>query len=161
MSINFDSLPTEQPSSLMPDGKYLFKIKRVELKSSTNNEGSYLSLLLASNHGNVFDNISDSEKPLARFKLGQFMRALDINLTGNFELKDLVKILPSKELVAAVTTQPAKDGYRAKNIIDAFDEQIFYPADFLASDGTTSPAETEPPLPTFSEDSTSTGADNY
>lgn len=161
MSINFDSLPTEQPSSLMADGKYLFKIKRVELKTSATSEGSYLSLLLSSSHGNVFDNISDSEKPLARFKLGQFLRALDIQLAGNFELKDLVKILPSKELVGAVTTQPAKDGYRAKNIIDAFDEQIFYPADFLAGATTEGPADTQPPMPNFSEDNPSTGADNY
>lgn len=160
MSINFDSLPTEQPSSLMADGKYLFKIKRAELKTSNTSGGNYLSLLLSSSHGNVFDNISDSDKPLARFKLGQFLRALNVHLEGNFELKDLVKILPSKELVAAVATQEAKDGYRAKNIIDAFDEQIFYPADYLAGDNTNAAADTTPPAPNFSEDS-SAGADNY
>lgn len=159
MAINFDSLPKEQPSALMADGKYLFKIKKVELKPSSSGN-SYLSLMLSSSHGNVFDNISESDKPLARFKLGQFLRALGIQLSGTFELKDLVKILPNKELVAAITTQDASNGYRAKNVVNAFDEQIFYPADAL-SGSSEDPEATEPPAPNFSEDAPSTGADSY
>lgn len=124
MSINFDSLPTNAPVSLMPDGNYPVTIKRAEMK--TGPSGAYMSLVLDTGSGNVFDMISESDKPLARYKLGQFLRAIGVTPEGEFNLKDLVKLVPNKKLIAAIGHQDANNGYPARNIVNAFDEKIYY-----------------------------------
>lgn len=130
MAINFDELPktNESAFTILENGIYRAKIKEAKIPT----DKDYLQVIFAvtGNNGQsttIFDNFVDSDKPLPRFKLAQLIRALKIPLTGSFELKDLPKIIVGKELMAAVK-QEQNEGYSARNVINAFDDEIFYPA---------------------------------
>ena len=129
--INFDNLPktNEAASAVFENGKYRCHIKDAKIPVGKD----YLTVVftVTENSGKtttIFDNFFDSEKPLPRYKLAQLIRALRIPLTGNFELKDLPKIIVGKDLMAAIK-QEQNEGYSPRNVIDAFDDEIFYPSD--------------------------------
>ena len=129
MAINFDELPktNESAFTVLENGTYRCKIKEAKIPKGKD----YLQVVFAVTGNNeqsttIFDNFVDSDKPLPRFKLAQLIRALQIPLTGNFELKDLPKIIVGKELMAAVK-QEQNEGYPARNVINAFDDEIFSP----------------------------------
>lgn len=125
MAINYDALPTEAPVTLLENGKYPMTIKKAEMKAGNN--GDYLVVTFGVDAGgNVYDNFFDSDKPLPRYKLGQLIRATKIQLHGTFELKDLAKIIVNKRVMGAVKKEQ-NEGYAPRNVIDAFDDQIFEP----------------------------------
>lgn len=156
MAINFDELPktNESAFTVLENGTYRCKIKEAKIP----NGKDYLQVIFAvtGNNGQsttIFDNFVDSDKPLPRFKLAQLIRALKIPLTGSFELKDLPKIIIGKELIAAVK-QEQNEGYSARNVINAFDDEIFYPATQAVD--ALSPANGDVPF-----DTTPTGGATY
>lgn len=149
MAINFDELPKTNESSftVLENGTYRCKIKEAKIPTGKD----YLQVIFAvtGNNGQsttIFDNFIDSEKPLPRFKLAQLIRALQIPLTGSFELKDLPKIIVGKELMAAVK-QEQNEGYSARNVINAFDDDIFSPIAAGATNATP-PANGDVPFDT-------------
>lgn len=156
MAINFDELPKTNESSftVLENGTYRAKIKEAKIPTGKD----YLQVIFAvtGNNGQtttIFDNFVESDKPLPRFKLAQLIRALQIPLTGNFELKDLPKIIVGKELMAAVK-QEQNEGYSARNVINAFDDDIYSPIANTASSNP--PANGDVPF-----DTTPTGGATY
>lgn len=156
--INFDNLPktNEAAFTVLENGTYPCKIKDAKIPVGKD----YLQVIftVTGNNGmttTIFDNFFDSDKPLPRYKLAQLIRALRIPLTGNFELKDLPKIIVGKELIAAVK-QEQSENYPLKNIINAFDDEIFYPANHAAEPNTATPATGDVPF-----DTTPTGGATY
>ena len=102
----------------------------------------------------IFDNFFDSDKSLPRFKLAQLIRATKIPLTGSFDLKDLPKIIVGKELMAAIK-QEQNEGYAARNVVNAFDDDIFTPLEETATSNTP-PSDGDVPF-----DTTPTGGATY
>ena len=156
--INFDNLPKTNEASfnVLENGTYPCKIKDAKIPVGKD----YLQVIFTVTGNNdttttIFDNFFDSDKPLPRFKLAQLIRALKIPLTGNFELKDLPKIIVGKELMAAVK-QEQSENYPLKNIINAFDDEIFYPISGTATPNTAAPATGDVPF-----DTTPTGGATY
>lgn len=134
--VNFDELPQERPGGdiiVFDKGIYDAEIMKAAMATSKTSGTEYLSVQLqltdeTGKTATVFDSLFDGDKPLLRYKLGQFIRAINCGLTGSFELKDMVKILPNRKLRVAVKVE-SNEKYGDKNIVDAYDEKIYYPAE--------------------------------
>lgn len=133
MAINMNSLPTEKPSmsSVIPKGCYIAKIVKAEMKTPRSGKADYFSAECditdpASNSsmGKFWINLFESEAPLPRYQLARFIKALNLNIQGEFELKDLTKMVNNKCL--AVDICPDKDNERS--IVD-ISADCFYPLD--------------------------------
>lgn len=130
--INFNTLPKENASqyAVIPKGSYLAKIVKSEMKTpKTPGKPDYLSVECditdpASNSGmgKFWINLFESEANLPRFQLRRFIEALKLNITGEFELRDLTKMINGKELVVDIC--PNKEGDRSVVDVSA---DCFYP----------------------------------
>lgn len=151
MALNFDNLPKANPngesnsSNVLEKGIYPAVAKRAEMRVSGKGI-NYLVVQLAvsSDKGQtmVFDNFFDMDKPLPRFKLAQFLRAIGTIPSGNFELKDLVKVINNRPLSIALKIEKS-DGYPDKNVVDAFDPEIYYAANQAAAPAAAHPADND------------------
>lgn len=157
MAINFDSLPTEKPQgSLYEKGFYKGTIVKAEMRTPRNGNQDYLSITYdvtnkdGSAKGKFWDNLFDTDKDIPRYKLGRFINALGLELTGTFELKDLAKIVVGKTLVIDMGLN--EKGDRPQNEVEIFKNEIFYPLREWASlvgvpeDFTTDLAEEDSPF---------------
>jgi hypothetical protein len=137
--LNFDSLPKDRPAGagfpLLPNGYSTFKIISAEVKKSTGEKTAgkdYLELVLQCTDiktgisGRIWDTFYDSDKSLTKYKLRQLLIAVNCILKGDFTFKDLTKILINKEGIAAVKINE-NPGYKPKNEINVFDDEIYYP----------------------------------
>jgi hypothetical protein len=136
MSINFDSLPQDNPYALPAPGLYKAKIVEAEMRAakSKNDDGSakpdYLNLKLmlfdksGKSHGAIYDIISESDKNAVKYKTGRFIRACSIPLTGSMELKDLAKIVRNKDIVVDVIHDKKSDPPRAQ--VSLFGNECYY-----------------------------------
>ena len=130
--INFNSLPTENSSqyAVIPKGSYIAKIVKSEMKTpKTPGKPDYLSIECditdpASNTGmgKFWINLFESEANLPRFQLRKFIEALNLRIAGEFELKDLTKMVNGKSLVVDIC--PNKEGDRSVVDVSA---DCFYP----------------------------------
>lgn len=139
MAINFNALPNEKPNALPNPGTYFATIEKAEMKQpSDSSKPEYLNLTLAlqtkdgKSAGKIFDMLSESDKDLIRYKLARFILALEIPITGAFELKDLTKIVTGKKLIVDVAVDDPKkknpdSPYQAKAVVDVFTNMIYYP----------------------------------
>lgn len=131
MAINMNSLPTEKPSmsSVIPKGSYIAKIVKAEMRTPKSGKNDYFSAECditdpASNMsmGKFWINLFESEANLPRYQLARFIKALKLNIQGEFELKDLTKIVNGKSLIIDIC--PDKDNERSVIDISA---DCFYP----------------------------------
>ena len=134
--INFNSLPSENTSqyAVIPKGSYIAKIARSEMKTPKQRaDGTvgpdYLSVecditdpVSNTGMGKFWIRLFESEANLPRFQLRKFIEALRLNITGEFELKDLTKMINGKSLVVDIC--PDKEG--KQSIVD-ISADCFYP----------------------------------
>lgn len=137
MAINYDSLPSSKPQSTLPAGYYMATIVKAEMKRSANTGAEYLSLQYDLNNGKgqtgkLFDLQMESEKEFLRYKLQRFLTALNLNLTGSFELKDLCKLVNGKKLVVDVGVEE-NEQYGKRNTVNSFEHEIYYTINEWAS----------------------------
>lgn len=137
MSINFSALPTSNPFSLPEPGVYKAKIEEAEMKTpkSDATKPPYLNVKLAlfnkdgSKAGVLYDIFAESTASIAQFKLGRFIQACGLPLTGVMELSDIGKIVVGRTIVVDVTHDKKSEQPRA--IVDVFSRECYYPeADF-------------------------------
>lgn len=133
MGINFDALPNSKPNAIPEKGSYFACIEKAEMKQPKDAaKPPYLNLTLAlktgdgKSCGKLFDMLSESDHEVVRYKLKRFIEALQIPITGNFELKDLCKIVVGKSLIVDVT-KDEKDGQPARAVVDVFTNEVYYP----------------------------------
>lgn len=137
MAINYDALPSTKPQSVLPSGFYMATIVKAEMKKSTNTGSEYLSLQYDLNNGagvtgKLFDLQMESEKEFLRYKLQRFLTALNLNLSGSFELKDLCKLVNGKKFIVDVTVEDNAQ-YGKRNAINSFEHEIYYKINEWAS----------------------------
>lgn len=130
MAINYDELPSIKPDNVLPNGYYKATIVKAEMRVSKNTGAPYLSVQydLSNDQGNtgkLFDMQMESEKEFLRYKLQRFLTALQLNLTGTFELKDLCKLINGKKIIVDVSTEDSDRGKR--NTVNSFEHEIYYP----------------------------------
>ena len=139
MSINMNALPTQKPAmgNLIPKGQYICKIVKAEMKQGRDqNKPPYFSAecnvtdpISSSNMGKFWINLYDSEAPLVMFQIGRFIRALHLNIQGEFELKDLTKMVVNKSLLVDITPEEKKDGSEPTRSVVDISADCFYPVD--------------------------------
>ena len=133
MALNFDMLPDTAPGgSVIPEGTYYATIDNIEMKAAKDvSKPDYLNVTYQIKTkegkilGKVFDIFTESESDIARYKLKRFILALELPITGTFELKDLTKICKNKTLIVDLKVEE-KEGYAPKTIVDVFKNNIFY-----------------------------------
>ena len=146
MAINFNSLPTEKPAmgTIIPKGQYLGTIAKSEMKQGQDaSKPPYLSVEMdivdeASNTsmGKIWTILTESEHPLPRYQLQRFIKALNLPITGDFELKDLTKMINGKSLIVDIIPEERTDGKEAqRSIVDVASGDIFYPTQTNATTG--------------------------
>lgn len=137
MTINFNSLPTEKPSNgfVIPKGQYLATIVKAEMRQGKDlSKPPYLNLELdltdtvsKTSAGKIWAIITESEASLQRYQLARLIKALELPITGDFELKDLTKIIINKQMLVDVCPEEKKDGTTPqRSIIDINAGEIFY-----------------------------------
>ena len=136
MAINFNALPNSSgfESLLVEDGLYILKIEKAEMrkpKATAKSQKEYLSLWYTVKDkdgkelGKMGDMQFDHDAPALQFKLRRFIEALKIPITGAFELSDLTKIVPGKELIAHVTKDD--NNGKPKSVVAIFEDKVYYP----------------------------------
>ena len=130
--MNFDELPTERPDGTFKDGVYQATVKDSQIKTAKTDGNAYLAVTLTcidpatKNTALVYDNFYTTDKPLNKYKLRRFLEATGCILKGDFDLKDLPKIIGNKKLNVALKTEK-NSGYAPRNIVDVFEDGIYYP----------------------------------
>lgn len=155
MSINFNSLPTEKPAqgTVIPTGQYIGTIKKAEMKQPKDEKRPpYLNLEIdivdeasATEMGKLWAVLSESEHPLPRYQLSRFIQALNLPITGEFELKDLTKMVVGKQLKLDVTPEDRNDGKEPQKSVVDVSAEIFYPLNTTAN--TTDDIDFPDPMP--------------
>ena len=156
MAINFSSLPTEKPAMgfVIPKGQYIGTIVKSEMKQGKDTtKPPYLNIEMeitdeASNTamGKVWAILTESEQPLPRYQLQRFINALHLPITGEFDLKDLTKMINGKKLRVDIAPEERTDGKEAqRSIVDVMAGDIFYP---LTPSAATMPVDEDTPFAT-------------
>lgn len=132
MAINFDALPDKSPNMLQAKGTYFATIESAEMKQGKDPaKPPYLNLkfglkdAMGKSAGKLYDIMAESEHNIVRYKLQRFIKALELPITGEFELADLAKIVTGKKLILDLTIDEKSDPH--KNVVDVFSGAIFYP----------------------------------
>jgi hypothetical protein len=138
MSINYNTLPTEKPAmgNLIPTGHYAATIVKAEMKQGKDEtKPPYLNMEMdivdpssGSGMGKLWAILTESDAPLPRYQLSRLITALGLPIKGEFELKDLTKMIVNKKLMVDITPEETKDGKEPqRSIVDVKSAQIFYP----------------------------------
>ena len=131
MAINFNNLPTEKASqfTVIPKGCYVAKIVKSEMKTPKSGNADYFSAECditdpASGNpmGKFWINLFDSQANLCLYQIRRFIEAIGLKIEGEFELKDLTKMVNGKSL--AIDICPDEKGERS--IVD-ISAGCFYP----------------------------------
>lgn len=130
--INFQNLPTQSPHALPEKGIYIYEIEDAKMRQSANNEYLEIRAKLCKGDGKkvatIFDRIMDIDSDIPRYKLRQFITALNLPITGDFRLSDLTKMVIGKRILADITQEKSRDPkYPDKAIVDPFSGEIYYP----------------------------------
>lgn len=130
--INFQNLPSAAPNALPDKGVYMYEIESAQMRQSANNEYLEIKAKLSKGDGKkiatIFDRIFDIDSDIPRYKLRQFIVALGLPITGDFQLSDLTKMIVGKKILADITHEKSKDPkYPDKAVVDAFSASVYYP----------------------------------
>lgn len=131
-TINFQNLPTATPNALPDKGVYMYEIESAQMRSSANHDYLEIKAKLSKGDGKkvatIFDRIFDIDSDIPRYKLRQFIVALRLPITGDFQLSDLTKMIVGKKILADITHEKSKDPkYADKAVVDVFSSEIYYP----------------------------------
>ena len=134
MAISFDDLPNNKPVNTINKGTYYATIESAEMRQPKDpTKPLYLNLLLAlkdssgKSAGKIYDIITESDKPLLKYKLARFIKALRLeNTLTTFELSDLCKIIKNKELIVDVVPEKKDNEETGRSIVDVFTNEIYY-----------------------------------
>jgi len=137
MAINFNSLPTEKPAmgTIIPKGHYLAKIRKSEMKTPKNEtrpdyftaECDITEPASGASMGKFWINLFESEAPLVRYQLSRFIQALRLPIQGDFELKDLTKMVNGKELEIDIMPEERNDDKPPQRSVVDISAECFYP----------------------------------
>lgn len=138
MAINFNSLPTEKPAmgNIIPKGQYKATIAKSDMKQGKDTtKPPYLNIELdvtdmpsGTAMGKIWAILTESEQPLPRYQLSRFIKALELPITGEFDLKDLTKMINGKSLMVDIAPEERTDGKEPqRSVVDVMSGDIFYP----------------------------------
>lgn len=102
--IQFNALPTNKPSqNTIKNGRYTATVFKCEMRTGKETNNEYLNVsFLCDGGGFVNENYFDSDKPFLQYKLGQLLKACNVNLEGEGTLKDVAKVIKGKKVIIDV-----------------------------------------------------------
>lgn len=102
--IQFNALPTNKPSqNSIKNGRYTATVFKTEIRTGKETNNEYLNVsFLCDGGGFVNENYFDSDKPFLQYKLGQLLKACNVNLEGEGTLKDVAKVIKGKKVIIDV-----------------------------------------------------------
>jgi len=140
MGINFDQIPDSIGFSLPPEGLYRMHVDKADMKMAyiaTDPLELNLTTTLfdekGKNCGKFFDKFKDnpqedaSKRRTQLYKIGRFVKASGLAITGEILLKDLAKLLPGVEVIIDInhyTNPKTTKTYAQANI---FGGGCYYP----------------------------------
>lgn len=136
--INFNTLPDENSgnNSIIPKGKYRAKIAKSEMKTPNQDKGpkpDYFSAecdvtdpASGTPMGKFWINLYESNANLCQWQLKKFIEALSLPIEGEFELKDLTKMVNGKELMVDIKVEQDNRG-NDRSVVDINAGDCFYP----------------------------------
>lgn len=150
--INFNTLPTENSGSfaLIPKGQYIATISKAEMKQGKDTtKPPYLNVetditdpASNSNMGKFWIIITESPADLPRWQLRRFIEALKLPIQGEFELKDLSKMVTGRKMLVDIEIKPDNQG-KDRNAVD-ISGGCFYPIEQPSIDATIEEVFTPP-----------------
>lgn len=136
--ISFDSLPSKPAKQNIAEGYYYAKIENAEMRQPQDpTKPEYLSLVFSlsdAKHqaaGKIYDRITESDNQYQQYKLRRFIDALGLADTlkaaGNFELKDLCKIVKNKELIVELVQEKDRQTKEptGQTVVNVFGDYIY------------------------------------
>lgn len=149
--INFNTLPTQKPSNntILPKGHYDAKITDAKMKQPKDpGKPEYLSMMFEVHDpiskekvGDVFINLFESTAPLVLYQISRFIKALNLPITGDFELKDLSKMVVGKELEVDLMPEEPQPGKTPQRTVLDISAECFYAKGSNPAEGSNSPEE--------------------
>lgn len=137
MAINMNALPTVKPAmgSIIPKGQYKATIVKATMKQPKDEtkpeyytaECDITDTVSGASMGKFWINLFESEASLPLFQLGRFIRALELPITGDFELRDLTKITVGKSLLIDICPEERKDNQPPQRSQIDISADCFYP----------------------------------
>ena len=102
--IQFNALPKDKPSqNTVKNGRYTATVFKTEMRTGKESGNEYLNVsFLCDGGGFVNENYFDSDKPFLQYKLGQLLKACNVNLEGEGTLKDVAKVIKGKKVIIDV-----------------------------------------------------------
>ena len=102
--IQFNALPKDKPSqNSVKNGRYTATVFKTEMRTGKETGNEYLNVsFLCDGGGFVNENYFDSDKPFLQYKLGQLLKACNVNLEGEGTLKDVAKVIKDKKVIIDV-----------------------------------------------------------
>ena len=142
--VNFDKIPDNNPFQIPDKGYYLFKCVNANMRQPKDkNKKSYLNVQMSlvdkngKKAGTFFDNFFDSSSSAVLYKLGRFINAIGLNLTGDVDLKDIAKLVPGKEGVLEIDHQQDSrfpdDPTKVQAQVKLFGSECYWPSDQFKS----------------------------
>lgn len=141
MKLNFDQLKTDNPFGLPEAGYHHAVISSAEVKKTKAGK-TYISTkfdLVSHPDGKTYKGFEDnhyieSDSDFVEFKWGRFITVLDLNLTGELEANQVVKILPGRKLGVAIrhNEEEYKGTKTMKAQVDVFKNGYFHQEEFAA-----------------------------
>jgi hypothetical protein len=138
--IYVDKLPTTSGSSFVriQPGIYKAKVTKADwVVPEKAEQKSYLRVTLAvldkkgKEIGLVQDKLFESDKQAVMYKIGRFITALELVLTGGIELKDLAKIVVNRTCVVELEDNTYTNNRTGKEVtqtqVKMFDTEIYWP----------------------------------
>lgn len=135
MAIIFDDIPDKKPSQRIEvePGQYSATVIRAEMLTAKSSGNDFLSVAFKLDKGGfVNEAFTDNEKPFNQWKIGRLCKACDVTLVGEFQLKDLTKVIKGKEVILDVTMNDR--GY--PSIDYSGDNEGMYPANATVAQDT-------------------------
>lgn len=106
MAIIFDNIPSTKPSGKIEvePGKYTAKVFKAEMQTGKASGNDFLSVSFKLDKGGfVNEAFTDNDKPFNQWKIGRLCKACGVSLEGEFQLKDLIKVIRGKNVILDVT----------------------------------------------------------
>lgn len=102
--IQFNALPQNKPSNnSIKNGRYTATVYKCEMRTGKETGNEYLNVSFQCDGGGfVNENYFDSDKPFLQYKLGQLLKACNVNLEGEGTLKDVAKVIKGKKVIIDV-----------------------------------------------------------
>jgi len=131
--MNFDNLADKKGSadlSNFENGQYHVKIEAADMKPKAG-KPDYMNVrfgIISDNGariGSVFDIIAESDHALPQYKARKFIEACQLDLHGEFSLKDLAKLVVNKEMLVYLKVQT--DEYGSRIVVDVAPDDIYLP----------------------------------